>query len=112
MRRSNGLPPPRGSFATRTWLDSYPVRKPFTEGSEGKTLGPRRQGTEAGGILATSNGAPTEWSDLCGNPLLASAGLDRLARHAATRVITGCSFRAQGRQPSENPLGADVRDRR
>jgi len=30
-----------------------------------------------------------------GNPLLASAGLDRLAHHAETVVITGGSFRAR-----------------
>ena len=32
------------------------------------------------------------------NPLLASAGLDRLAHHAESVVITGTSFRAQDRR--------------
>ena len=32
---------------------------------------------EQGSILLTSNRAPTEWPDLFGDPLLASAGLDR-----------------------------------
>ena len=53
---------------------------------------------EQGSILLTSNRAPTEWSDLFGDPLLASAGLDRLLHHAEVLVITGPSFRAQSRQ--------------
>lgn len=54
---------------------------------------------ERGSIILTSNRAPSEWPELFGNPLLASAGLDRLAHHAETVVITGKSFRAQG-QPA------------
>jgi DNA replication protein DnaC len=49
---------------------------------------------EKGSIMLTSNRAPAEWPDLFGNPLLASAGLDRLAHHAESVVITGRSFRA------------------
>jgi DNA replication protein DnaC len=49
---------------------------------------------ERGSIILTSNRAPNEWPELFGNPLLASAGLDRLAHHAETVVITGRSFRA------------------
>jgi DNA replication protein DnaC len=52
---------------------------------------------EKGSILLTSNRAPAEWPDLFGNPLLASAGLDRLTHHAETVIIPGHSFRAQGR---------------
>ncbi len=52
---------------------------------------------ERGSIMLTSNRAPAEWPDLFGNPLLASAGLDRLTHHAEVVVITGASFRAQGR---------------
>jgi DNA replication protein DnaC len=59
---------------------------------------------EVGSVLVTSNRAPTEWPDLFGNPLLASAGLDRLAHHAETLMITGRSFRVQGRQPMEQPM--------
>jgi DNA replication protein DnaC len=53
----------------------------------------------------TSNRAPSEWPDLFGNPLLASAGLDRLAHHAESVVITGRSFRAarESNPPSEPP---------
>lgn len=38
-----------------------------------------------------------EWPDLFGDPLLASAGMDRLTHHAEVLIITGSSFRAQGR---------------
>jgi DNA replication protein DnaC len=67
---------------------------------------------EVGSMLVTSNRAPTEWPDLFGNPLLASAGLDRLAHHAEMLVITGRSFRAQGRQPAAKPAGELVQERR
>jgi DNA replication protein DnaC len=67
---------------------------------------------EAGSILVTSNRAPTEWPDLFGNPLLASAELDRLAHHAETVVITGRSFRAQGRQLTEKTTAEPARERR
>lgn len=50
---------------------------------------------ERGSIILTSNRAPEEWPDLFGDPLLASAGLDRLNHSAAVVVITGASFRAQ-----------------
>ena len=51
---------------------------------------------ERGSILLTSNRALEEWPDLFGNPLLASAGLDRLTHNAQVIVITGSSFRAHG----------------
>lgn len=60
---------------------------------------------EKGSILVTSNRAPSEWPDLFGNPLLASAGLDRLAHHAESVVITGRSFRA-----ARGNLGSEVQD--
>lgn len=53
---------------------------------------------ERGSILLSSNRAPTEWPELFGDPLLASAGLDRLGDRAEVLVITGKSYRAQGRQ--------------
>ena len=59
---------------------------------------------EQGSILLTSNRAPAEWPDLFGDPLLASAGLDRLAHHAEVLVITGGSFRAQGRKRLEEEV--------
>ncbi len=52
---------------------------------------------EHGSILLTSNRAPTEWLDLFLDPLLASAGLDRLLDRAEVIVIRGPSYRSQGR---------------
>jgi DNA replication protein DnaC len=59
---------------------------------------------EKGSILLTSNRAPSEWPALFGDPLLASAGLDRLAHRATVVVITGTSFRAQGRKKLEEEV--------
>jgi len=59
---------------------------------------------EKDSIMLTSNRAPSEWPDLFGDPLLASAGLDRLAHHAEIVVITGASFRAQGRKKLEEEV--------
>ncbi len=61
---------------------------------------------EQGSILLTSNRAPTEWPDLFGDPLLASAGLDRLLHHAEIIPITGASFRAQSRHALVNDAWA------
>lgn len=64
---------------------------------------------ERASIMLTSNRAASEWPDLFGDPLLASAGLDRLADNAHTLVITGTSFRAQRRElrMEEHGMGAD-----
>lgn len=50
---------------------------------------------EKGSILLTSNRAPAEWPDVFLDPLLASAGLDRLGDRAEVLLMTGVSFRAQ-----------------
>lgn len=52
---------------------------------------------EKGSILLTSNRAPEEWPALFGDPLLASAGLDRLADRAEMVELRGESYRARGR---------------
>jgi hypothetical protein len=44
------------------------------------------------------------WPDLFGDPLLASAGIDRLAHRAEVLVITGASYRAQGRRRLEEEV--------
>ena len=62
---------------------------------------------EKGSIMLTSNRAPAEWPALFGDPLLASAGLDRLAHHAEVLLITGQSFRAQSRQWLEATVTLD-----
>jgi DNA replication protein DnaC len=59
---------------------------------------------EKGSIVLTSNRPPAEWPELFGNPLLASAGLDRLLHHAESLIITGSSFRAQGRRRLEQEV--------
>ncbi len=53
---------------------------------------------ERGSIVLTSNRAPAEWPDIFLDPLLASAGLDRLSDKAEVLIITGTSFRAHGRR--------------
>lgn len=50
---------------------------------------------EKGSIVVTSNRAPQERPDLFGNPLLASAALDRLTHGASMLIITGSSYRAK-----------------
>lgn len=53
---------------------------------------------EHASILLTSNRAPNEWADLFLDPLLASAGLDRLLDRAEVVIIRGPSYRSQGRR--------------
>ena len=50
---------------------------------------------ERGSILLTSNRDRSEWTDLFGEPLLASAALDRLTHRAHFVEITGPSYRAE-----------------
>jgi len=49
---------------------------------------------ERGSILVTSNRDRAEWPEMFGEPLLASAALDRLIHNARLIEITGRSFRA------------------
>lgn len=52
---------------------------------------------ERGSILLTSNRDRSEWAAVFGDPLLASAALDRLTDRAHLVEITGDSYRAKGR---------------
>lgn len=52
---------------------------------------------EKGATVITSNRALNEFPQLFGDPLLASAGLDRLFDNAIVVTITGNSFRARNR---------------
>lgn len=52
---------------------------------------------EKGAILLTSNRAPAEWAAWFADPLLASAGLDRLSHRAQVILLMGASYRAKGR---------------
>jgi DNA replication protein DnaC len=57
---------------------------------------------ERGSIVLTSNRAPEEWPALFGDPLLASAGLDRLNHRAEMLIIRGDSYRAQRNEASRD----------
>ena len=63
---------------------------------------------EQGSILLTSNRPPSEWPALFGDPLLASAGIDRLCHQAEILIIRGQSFRAQNRQHLQDDFNAIV----
>jgi len=60
---------------------------------------------ERGSVLLTSNRAPTEWPEVFGDRLLASAALDRLTHHARVTVITGESYRQQQRKQPRTAAG-------
>ena len=53
---------------------------------------------EKGSIVITSNRAPGEWAGWFADPLLASAGLDRLAHNAYVLIITGSSYRTHSHE--------------
>jgi DNA replication protein DnaC len=53
---------------------------------------------ERGSLIVTSNRALSEWAEVFGNDLLASAALDRLTHHAHTLVIQGDSYRQRQRR--------------
>jgi DNA replication protein DnaC len=57
-----------------------------------------RERYEQRSILVTSNRAPEEWSEVFGNPLLASAALDRLTHHAHIVTLSGESYRQRQRK--------------
>ena len=52
---------------------------------------------EKSSIVLTSNRAPSEWPEVFLDPLLASAGLDRLGDQAEVLIMTGASYRARTR---------------
>ena len=56
-----------------------------------------RERYERKSLIMTSNRAFQEWPDAFGEPLLASAALDRLTHHCQTLVIAGQSYRQRGR---------------
>lgn len=55
---------------------------------------------ETRSIILTSNRAPEEWAEVFGDPLLASAALDRLTHHAHILELAGESYRQRGRKPA------------
>lgn len=66
-----------------------------------------RQRYERGSMIITSNRALEEWQPLFGDPLLASAAMDRLLHHSHQLEITGDSFRnpPRNRKGGKKPRG-------
>ena len=65
---------------------------------------------EKSATVITSNRALNEFPQLFGDPLLASAGLDRLFDNAIVVTITGNSFRARHRSKTLASTANDVQD--
>ncbi|MBL8914160.1 MAG: IS21-like element helper ATPase IstB [Archangium sp.] len=64
---------------------------------------------ERGSTIITSNRAIEEWPPLFGNPLLASAAMDRLLHHAHVLVIEGDSYRNPPTTKRRKPAQAEAR---
>jgi len=85
-------------------IDDFGLRPISAQGAEDLyELIARRY--ERGSILLTSNRAPSEWAEVFGDALLASAALDRLTHHARVTVITGESYRQRHRRLVRQPSG-------
>jgi len=83
-------------------IDDFGLRPISAQGAEDLyELIARRY--ERGSILLTSNRAPSEWAEVFGDTLLASAALDRLTHHARVTVITGESYRQRHRRKEVKP---------
>jgi DNA replication protein DnaC len=65
---------------------------------------------ERGSIIVTSNRAPAEWHDWFGDPLLASAALDRLGHDAHVLTITGKSYRRPFETTTEEATTDEAND--
>ena len=77
-------------------LDDFGLRPLSAQGAE-DLYELIRERYERKSLIITSNRAFQEWPDAFGEPLLASAALDRLTHHCHTLVIAGQSFRQRGR---------------
>jgi len=85
-------------------LDDFGL-KPLPPSGPGDLYDVINERYERGSIILTSNRAPNEWPELFGDPLLASAGLDRLAHRATVLLLSGRSYRlAQQPDGKEGPL--------
>jgi len=60
---------------------------------------------ETGSIIAPSNKGSREWGTLVGDPVLATAILDRLLHHATVLNIRGESYRLRERTKQRLPGG-------
>jgi DNA replication protein DnaC len=61
---------------------------------------------ETGSIICSSNKGFSEWGSLVGDPVLATAILDRLLHHATVLNIRGDSYRLKDRSKQRLPGGA------
>ena len=78
-------------------LDDFGLRPITAQGAEDlHEIIHRRY--ERGSIILTSNRSPSEWGELFGDSLLASAAIDRLTHHARITVMTGESYRQRERR--------------
>src|SRR5882724_11380341 len=97
VQRPKPLFEPQRSMTSRSYLlvlDDFglkPLRAPGPE----DLYDVINERYERGSILLTSNRDRAEWPDLFGEPLLASAALDRLTHGAHFVEIAGQSFRAE-----------------
>ena len=55
---------------------------------------------ERGSLLLTSNRAPSEWGEVLGDPVVATAILDRLLHHSHVVTIRGESYRLRAKRKS------------
>jgi DNA replication protein DnaC len=78
-------------------LDDFGLRPITVQGAE-DLYEIIHQRYERGSIILTSNRSPSEWPELFGDSLLASAALDRLTHHARVTLITGESYRQKERR--------------
>jgi DNA replication protein DnaC len=89
-------------------IDDFGLRPISAQGAEDLyELIARRY--ERGSILLTSNRSPSEWAEVFGDALLASAALDRLTHHARVTVITGESYRQRHRRSEMRPGGKEAK---
>jgi DNA replication protein DnaC len=90
-------------------IDDFGLRPLTTEGAD--DLYELIHGRyERGSIIITSNRSPSEWPDIFGNALLASAALDRLTHHARITIITGDSYRQKSRRSAGQPANSCPKD--
>ncbi len=78
-------------------LDDFGLRPITIQGAE-DLYEIIHQRYEKGSIVLTSNRAPSEWPEMFGDSLLASAAMDRLTHHARVTVVTGESYRQRQRR--------------
>jgi DNA replication protein DnaC len=87
-------------------LDDFGLRPTANDGGENLYEIIHRR-YERGSILLTSNRDPSEWADLFGDNLLASAALDRLTHHARITEVTGESYRQRERRKAVSPASSE-----